>query len=195
MIQLDDKRMFLIWHSNLRRKGCGKMDNATRTMINSLTQDILASFEIQIPIQDMNEIVVLLGGSIQTDYSSADGSVEKDGDSFKILVSPFQDEKRRRFTIAHELGHLFLHMGYLTNSELWKRQDENRYNRLGSSEKEYQANEFAAAFLMPQKEYLKKVKEYIIDNNKVNTYKIAEYFNVSVEAASNRGKFLGYLRW
>ena len=171
------------------------MDNATRTMINSLTQDILASFEIQIPIQDMNEIVVLLGGSIQTDYSSADGSVEKDGDSFKILVSPFQDEKRRRFTIAHELGHLFLHMGYLTNSELWKRQDENRYNRLGSSEKEYQANEFAAAFLMPQKEYLKKVKEYIIDNNKVNTYKIAEYFNVSVEAASNRGKFLGYLRW
>ena len=70
------------------------------------------------------------------------------------------------------------------------------YHRAGSvsSEKEYQANEFAAAFLMPRDEYLKKMNEYT-DGNKVNTSKIAEYFNVSVEAASNRGKFLGYLKW
>ena len=33
------------------------------------------------------------------------------------------------------------------------------------------------------------------DGNVVDTSKIAEYFNVSVEVASNRGKFLGYLRW
>lgn len=171
------------------------MDNATRTMINSLTQDILDSFKIKIPIQDIDKLVVSLGGSVQKDYSFTDGAVVKEGDSFRILVSPFQDEKRRRFTIAHELGHLFLHMGYLTNEELWKRQDDNIYHRLGSSEKEYQANEFAAAFLMPKKEYLKKMNEYLIGNNKVNTSKIAEYFNVSVEAASNRGKFLGYLKW
>ncbi len=170
------------------------MDNATRTMINSLAQDILSSFDIQVPIQDIDEFVGMLGGSIQTDISSTDGSVVKEGDSFRILVSPFQDERRRRFTIAHELGHLFLHMGYLTNMELWERQDENIYHRLGSSEKEYQANEFAAAFLMPQNEYFKVMNENII-GNKVNTSKIAEYFNVSVEAASNRGKFLGYLKW
>jgi len=170
------------------------MDNATRIMINSLTQDILTLFNIQIPIQDIDELVDMLGGSIQTDFSCTDGSVVKEGNSFRILVSPFQDEKRRRFTIAHELGHLFLHMGYLTNAELWERQDENIYHRLGSSEKEYQANEFAAAFLMPQKEYIKIMNENII-GNKVNTSKIAEYFNVSVEAASNRGKFLGYLKW
>lgn len=170
------------------------MDNATRNMINSLTQDILTLFNIQIPIQDIDELVGMLGGSIQTDFSCTDGSVVKEGESFRILISPFQDEKRRRFTIAHELGHLFLHMGYLTNAELWERQDENIYHRLGSSEKEYQANEFAAAFLMPQKEYIKIMNENII-GDKVNTSKIAEYFNVSVEAASNRGKFLGYLKW
>mgnify|MGYP002510202097 CR=1 FL=1 len=170
------------------------MDNATRIMINSLTQDILTLFNIQIPIQDIDELVGMLGGSIQTDFSCTDGSVVKEGESFRILISPFQDEKRRRFTIAHELGHLFLHMGYLTNAELWERQDENIYHRLGSSEKEYQANEFAAAFLMPQKEYIKIMNENII-GDKVNTFKIAEYFNVSVEAASNRGKFLGYLKW
>lgn len=170
------------------------MDNATRIMINSLTQDILTLFNIQIPIQDIDELVGMLGGSIQTDFSCTDGSVVKEGESFRILISPFQDEKRRRFTIAHELGHLFLHMGYLTNAELWERQDENIYHRLGSSEKEYQANEFAAAFLMPQNEYIKIMNENII-GDKVNTSKIAEYFNVSVEAASNRGKFLGYLKW
>lgn len=170
------------------------MDNATRIMINSLTQDILTLFNIQIPIQEIDKLVSVLGGSIQTDFSCTDGSVVKEGDSFRILISPFQDEKRRRFTIAHELGHLFLHMGYLTNAELWERQEENIYHRLGSSEKEYQANEFAAAFLMPQKEYIKIMNENII-GNKVNTSKIAEYFNVSVEAASNRGKFLGYLKW
>lgn len=170
------------------------MDNSTRIMINSLTQDILNSFNIPIPIQDIDELVASLGGSIQTDLSYTDGMVIKEGESFKILVSPFQDEKRRRFTIAHELGHLFLHMGYLTNDELWKHQNENVYHRLGSSEKEYQANEFAAAFLMPKDEYLKIMNENV-DGNKVNTFKIAEYFNVSVEAASNRGKFLGYLKW
>lgn len=170
------------------------MNNATRTMINSLTQDILDSFHIQIPIQDIDELVVSLGGSVQTDFSCTDGAVVKEGDSFRILVSPFQDEKRRRFTIAHELGHLFLHMGYLTNIELWENQDENIYHRMGSSEKEYQANEFAAAFLMPKNEYLRVMNENV-DGNKVNTSKIAEYFNVSVEAASNRGKFLGYLKW
>lgn len=167
------------------------MDNATRTMINSLTQDILSSFEIQIPIQDIDKIVVSLGGSIQTDNSSADGSVEKEGDSFKILVSPFQDEKRRRFTIAHELGHLFLHMGYLTNAELWERQDENRYHRLGSSEKEYQANEFAAAFLMPEADFIIQCEECKNENDMVNVTKVANYFNVSAQAATVRGSVLG----
>lgn len=164
-------------------------------MINSLTQDILNSFNIQIPIQDIDELVSLLGGSIQMDYSCIGSAIVKEGEFFKILLSPFQDEKRRRFTIAHELGHLFLHMGYLTNANLWKRQDENVYHRLGSSEKEYQANEFAAAFLMPKDAYLRVMNENIIESNRVDTSKIAEYFNVSVDTASNRGKFLGYLKW
>ena len=111
-----------------------------------------------------------------------------------IWVSPLQDEKRRRFTIAHELGHLFLHMGYLTNHELWEKQENKVYQRIGNSEKEYQANEFAAAFLMPKKEYFRVMNENL-DGNKVMTSKIAEHFHVSVEAASNRGKFLGYLKW
>lgn len=170
------------------------MDNSTRLMINSLAEDILSVYDISVPVQDIDEVVRQLGGTIQNEISFSEGTVEKDGESFRIIVSPFQDEKRVRFTVAHELGHLFLHMGYRTNDKLWEEQINNRYHRIGSSEKEYQANEFAAAFLMPAKEYL-HILNSVAEGDMVDTSKIAEYFNVSVEAASNRGKFLGYLRW
>ena len=160
------------------------MDNSTRRMINSLAEDVLSAYNISVPIGNIDEIVEKLGGTIQKEAFFSDGAVEKEGNGFKIIVSPFQDEKRERFTIAHELGHLFLHMGYRTNNELWEKQEN----------KEYQANEFAAAFLMPATEYL-AVLNKVAEGNMVDTSKIAEYFNVSIEAAANRGKFLGYLRW
>ena len=168
------------------------MDNSTRRMINSLAEDVLSAYNISVPIGNIDEIVEKLGGTIQKEAFFSDGAVEKEGNGFKIIVSPFQDEKRERFTIAHELGHLFLHMGYRTNNELWEKQENNIYHRIGNSEKEYQANEFAAAFLMPATEYL-SVLNKVAEGNMVDTSKIAEYFNVSIEAAANRGKFLGYL--
>ena len=168
------------------------MDNSTRRMINSLAEDVLSAYNIAVPIGNIDEIVEKLGGTIQKEAFFSDGAVEKEGNGFKIIVSPFQDEKRERFTIAHELGHLFLHMGYRTNNELWEKQENNIYHRIGNSEKEYQANEFAAAFLMPATEYL-SVLNKVAEGNMVDTSKIAEYFNVSIEAAANRGKFLGYL--
>ncbi len=170
------------------------MNNLTRRMINSLAEDILNIYDIPVPIQNMEEIVEKLGGTIQREVSFSDGTVERNGDGFKIILSLFQDEKRERFTIAHELGHLFLHMGYRINEKLWEGQDNNIYHRTGNSEREYQANEFAAAFLMPANRYLEVLKSLAV-GNKVDTSKIAEFFNVSVEAASNRGKFLGYLKW
>lgn len=122
------------------------------------------------------------------------GSIRKLDDGFVIYVSPFQSEERKKFTIAHELGHLFLHMGYRINSDLWNRQKNATYYRAGDSLMEYQANEFAAALLMPKEAY-KDVMERNTIGNKVETSKIADYFGVSVSAASNRGKFLGYLKW
>lgn len=170
------------------------MNISTRKMINSLAEDILEIYNISVPVENIFEVVKILGGTIQKENSFLDGTVERDGDGFRIIISSFQDEKRERFTIAHELGHLFLHMGYKTNQKLWERQINNTYHRIGNSEKEYQANEFAAAFLMPASEYIKVLKK-LEKNGMVDTSKIAEYFKVSVEAASNRGKFLGYLRW
>lgn len=169
------------------------MDISTRRMINSLAEDILNVYDISVPIQNIGDIVEILGGTIQKETSFSDGAVEKEGDGFRIIVSPYQDEKRERFTIAHELGHLFLHMGYKTSQKLWEEQENGLNYRIENIEKEYQANEFASAFLMPTLEYLSILKK-IIENNKVNTLKIANYFNVPVNVVINRGINLRYLK-
>ena len=173
------------------------MNNELRMLINNLTQDIIDLYDIQIPIQDINSVVEKLGGRIEESFNidnMSDGSIRKQDDGFIIFVLPFQSVERRRFTIAHELGHLFLHMGYKINSDLWEHQENATYYRAGDSLEEYQANEFAAAFLMPKKKY-KEIMDKNTVGNMVETGKIASYFGVSVSAASNRGKFLGYLQW
>lgn len=173
------------------------MDSELRMLINSLTQDIINLYEIPIPIINIDEVVHKLGGKVEEclliENMSA-GSVQRQGDGFVVFVSSFQSAERRKFTIAHELGHLFLHMGYRINEDLWNRQKNTTYYREGDSSVEYQANEFAAALLMPKNKY-KEIMDNNTKGNKVETGKIAEYFGVSVSAASNRGKFLGYLQW
>ena len=173
------------------------MNNELRMLINNLTQDIIDLYNIQIPIENINDVVTTLGGRVEETMdidTMFDGSIRKQDDGFIIYISPFQSSERKKFTIAHELGHLFLHMGYKISSELWDKQKNATYYRSGDSLMEYQANEFAAALLMPKEIYKKIMDQYTIEN-KVETDKVADYFGVSVSAASNRGKFLGYLQW
>lgn len=173
------------------------MNYQTRKFINELADNIRMAFHIETPILDMSEIVSRMQGNlIQTSHGVdiSSGFIRKKDDSFEIVVPFSQSEVRKNFTIAHELGHLFLHMGYIIAPDIWQGQDNKEYHRYGISEAESQANEFAAAFLMPQVEY-KRVMEDNCQGNLVNTANIAKHFNVSIEAAANRGKWLGYLQW
>ena len=172
------------------------MDFSTRSYINSLAQQVIKVYDITIPITNIDDVVRTIGGTIveKNNFDDlCDGTIIKDGtNSFRIAISPYQNDQRRVFTIAHELGHLFLHMGYRTNPSLWEAQDQRVFIRFGSSEQEYQANEFAAALLMPKDTYRRILMENA-KNNRVDMSTIAQYFNVSQAAAINRGKFLGYL--
>lgn len=170
------------------------MDNKAKHIINSLTNDIICEYGLKIPFDIEGFVVRTLGGTLREEASIFDGTIMKCGNSFQIRLSTFQDRLRKRFTIAHELGHLFLHMGFKTNDEIWNSMDNNKYYRFGSSEREYQANEFAASLLMPEKMYINTVIEHA-EGNIVDISIIANIFQVSIEAASNRGKFLGILKW
>ena len=178
------------------------MDNELRKMINEFAEAILTHFKITTPISDMEEVVSRLGGLLREEEGIglySDGRIQKviDEDSdidFVITVPMNQSINRKNFTVAHELGHLFLHMGYMTNQELWQKANNKVFNRSGNSESEIQANEFAAAFLMPRQEY-KEIMDMNSEGNTVFIGKVADYFKVSIDAASYRGKWLGYLQW
>lgn len=169
-----------------------------KNLINNIAKEVLSIYNISVPINNIDEVVRQMGGTVIEDPSLdgfSDGKICKTGENqFEIVVSPYQTVERKNFTIAHELGHLFLHMGFLIDDTKWKLQNNKIYYRNGNSSSEYQSNEFAAAFLMPKDEY-KAIMDEHTDGTTVYTAEIARYFHVSTEAASNRGKWLGYLEW
>lgn len=167
-----------------------------RMLINNLTQDIINIYNIQIPITNIDEVVIKLGGRIEESLDMnniSNGRIQKQDNGFIIFVSPFQSAERRTFVIAHELGHLFLHMGYQINEELWGKSDNLVFNEYINPEKELEANEFASALLMPKNKY-KEIMDKNTIGNIVETKKIADFFGVSISEASSRGISLGYLK-
>ena len=138
----------------------------------------------------LREVVKYLNGEIIM-YDPIASEIDKNMEiypnrSFHIKLSPLTSKIRDNFTIAHELGHLFLHVNF---REFTEGNDPVVFNRDTSDEYEYkyewQANRFADAFLMPEKEF-RKIKS----NTKTGIYDMAEHFQVSVPTIINRLEYL-----
>jgi Zn-dependent peptidase ImmA (M78 family) len=104
-----------------------------------------------------------------------------------------EGESRSRFTIAHELGHFFLHGKdapvYIDKKN--KTYYRNSISATGESLKEREANSFAAALLMPRKLVLKAVQELKEEERPSMTRALARKFNVSPNAMNIRLVNLG----
>jgi Zn-dependent peptidase ImmA (M78 family) len=92
------------------------------------------------------------------------GMIEKKGDHVTIYVRRGVRPLRTRFTIAHELGHYFLHLhdkAKLVDHEvnLYRLQSAPASEETGKRRREIQANLFAAALLMPERQVRKFWKE------------------------------------
>ena len=109
-----------------------------------------------------------------------------DRSSFIIAYSDNTPECRLLFSIAHELGHLFLH--YLKGDGSGTLKTEEAVNI--QETEEWEANEFAAYLLMPDELFISKCKDFS-ENGKIPINKIADYFHVSNQAAFVRGLVLG----
>lgn len=174
---------------------------AIMNIVNSIRRSINISEEETTNISGWKNIITRLGGELVLNNNlSHDAEIKKVGEqniNFKIEYSPFQSEVRRNFSIAHELGHLFLHMLYLIDKKSWDNLPVgSSYKRLGSNEMESQANEFAAELLMPKDSYLNELsKNEFSGLNKYNIKPVANKFKVSEQAAINRGRWLGVLSW
>lgn len=166
--------------------------NRITTMINNIAEDVIDTYDIHIPIRNINNVVTVLGGYLNESADICNSDVMKWNDGFVIYIPSSYSAERKQFAVAQELGHLFLHMGYKISPKLWDNQRNMVYYESKSPLEEYQANDFADALLMPKNVY-KKVLEQYTTGGKVQTAKIAEYFGVSVSTAYSRGKSLGLL--
>ena len=126
----------------------------SKAYIDSLGSTVSEKLEYQAG-DDLAPYVERLGGEIEVrswKKPPEDGSIQVRGQGdFTIFLSPYTGPLRDRFTIAHELGHYFLH------SLLGKRRIYIR--REGSNRAEWEANWFAAAFLLPQNFFRKMWEE------------------------------------
>lgn len=150
--------------------------NWTQRAVQNFAEDTASKLGYT-PGGDIEKVVRLLGGTVRDEHwdsPSATGYVEVHGSrNFTINLSPLAGGKRRRFTIAHELGHYILHtqMGKL---------HPVRITREGSNRLEWEANWFAAGFLMPAAEFKRLVKEGR------NDAELAFHFDVSMAAVEIR---------
>lgn len=103
-----------------------------------------------------------------------------------ILINSEQPAARKRFTIAHELGHHVL--GHTESGHMFrdKAPDMNPY---GAPPQEREANSFAASLLMPPE----VVHELVVELGNSELSYLAKCFQVSEQAMSIRLKTLGYL--
>lgn len=172
------------------------MDNILKNKINELANTVLKCYEISTPITDISKEIEKLGGTLKGDWTLGIydyGKIEKQDNSFAIIIPANLPNSLKNFTVAHGLGHLFLYMGYKIDKELWSSYENGIHSPRYKLELEFQANEFAGAFLMPEEMYVKIMKENT-EEKQVNISKIAKYFNVHIDHASYRGKSLGYLQ-
>lgn len=168
------------------------LDLETKEYISNLTDKIREKYNIKTPIQNMTEIIKQIGGDVIQKYnfdSYYDATVMKTNDKFYIAIPIISDIQRKNFAIAHELGHLFLHMGFKTNIKVWDNQVLNQYRRFSMLEQEIQANEFAANLLMPTNEYINEIDRQTKNNKNIaiDIKAISEKFNVGYVLAYNRG--------
>jgi Zn-dependent peptidase ImmA (M78 family) len=89
-----------------------------------------------------------------------------EGANWVILVNKAHNPNRKRFTVAHELGHLLLH-GYTSPHADRRLMLRDARSSEGSTFEEIEANQFAAELLMPRELVLKEAKgvsvEYEMD--------------------------------
>jgi Zn-dependent peptidase ImmA (M78 family) len=113
------------------------------------------------------------------------GKIFLKNNKYFIRVNASHLPSRRRFTVAHELGHYYHHKDFLDKeSQILER---NNYSGLGFDEKEIEANAFAAELLMPKVHFLQKCSEL----QKIHL--LAEYFFVSELAIKVRLINLGLI--
>jgi len=132
------------------------------------------------------------------DYS---GCISIVNSKARIEISPLDPDTRQRFTIAHEIGHYLYDFPENLNDvtkEDSRITDKKFYRGNKSDPKEVRANRFASQLLMPKDMVVSSAKEILDEHDEMEadlfTRKMAEIFNVSMQAVEIRLSQLGIIK-
>jgi predicted transcriptional regulator len=109
---------------------------------------------------------------------TSEAALEPLGDTHAIVVNGGSDDRRRRFTIAHEIGHFVLH------ADLQRPERGGRVNEAGRIV-EREADAFAAELLMPEP----LVRQAVVEHG-ADVARLADRFEVSRKAMETRLQWL-----
>ncbi len=138
-----------------------------------------------VPIEEVARAVGITDFQ-ELEADSFEGALVTDQHKSKgvILTKAGARDERRRFTVAHELGHFLIpsHKGnrQCTSGDLKERRSDNDHRR-----QEAEANRFAAGLLMPRP-WFKRDMDQLGDADVVHVQKLARRYRTSLEATINR---------
>jgi Zn-dependent peptidase ImmA (M78 family) len=121
------------------------------------------------------------------------------GDSILIAVQEDDPPNRKRFTIAHEIGHFHLRHQFEPGEHVHVDRGHfitprNSRSSTGVDLKEIEANQFAACLLMPSKLLMRNIKALKAKSLRDDhVERLARQFDVSEQAMTIRLSTLGFL--
>lgn len=149
------------------------------------------------------ELISALGGVLKEadspfEYDGVEGFITKTGEeSFELLMRPGYKEEYPKFNIAHMIGHLMMHMGYLLKDDTWQKWEipsvyrDSVYYRYGHNIEEKEAYAFACAYMMPKETFYKVIREHI-SGGMYHLEPISKELNVPIDQVKRYGVYLGY---
>jgi Zn-dependent peptidase ImmA (M78 family) len=175
-----------------------------RKQIRTLVEKLLDKQKVRSGPVPVEKIVKALGIEISLDEVDDDLSGflfrDKKAKRTVIGVNKSHHPNRRRFTVAHELGHFLLHEGELVHldeeSGAFTVDFRDSESSKGEDAFEKEANLFAAELLMPNKllrEELQGKRLDLMDDSGA-LERLANKYKVSLQALTFRLTNLGYIR-
>lgn len=158
-------------------------------LIEAKADDVLQTAygpeEIDLPI-DINKVAEIAGLTLKIgEFEDKQISGYYDKAKKTIYVSRSDPYYRQVFTVAHELGHFYLHNH--KEKEIFYRKDPVNLEQMVKGE-EQEANWFAASLLIPRKLLEERLQRYSSDAEK-----LSQLFKVSYLAMYWRMKNLGFI--
>jgi Zn-dependent peptidase ImmA (M78 family) len=166
-----------------------------RHNLETLTNELCTASGCSVPPIDVVKIARHLGVKIYAEELPEDisGILDVRNDPV-ILINKDHAPHRRRFSIAHELGHFQLHhlMGIIHVDKKSYYRDSKSAE--GLDDIEIAANKFAAELLIPEAMIRSELEKHddFIDMDEDMVAEMAKKFNVSTTAIGFRIQNLGY---